>query len=545
MTWPGSSGRAGAGWPSLPSVEPIAIFWIVVLGLGGALFLYVRSRQERADEHRRQEQRDAYEQQQQDQAKGEVLDCIDRYFPFLRDSFRAGIEEGRKSNEAFWDALTDVPAVELGKTFYDLPALLPLAERRKHLYVVGKTGSGKTSLLLHLIKDDLEAGRGVGVIAPEAELFRDWLLPMVPEERAKEVIYFAPGNPKNPVTFNPLAVENGDDRGRAAEDLFAIFKRAVGQDEFGARMSPILANSFAYLTGRPGATLWDVKRLLEDPAYQKEIARDTIDEYLRDFWLKTYPSYPKGAHLPIVNRLDQFLRPLPVRRALCHPTSSFSIRRALAEGQILFFDLSGLAPDSMLLLGQMLLAKFQLELMRREAIPQELRQPFYLYADEFQTFAGVAEGTWRELLSRGRRYGLALTLAHQYPSQLPGGLQDEIFGNVNSIVAFNLSAKDALAVRKEFLEEPPTLSAKSAQPVALETLVALRPGRAVARLGGGAFALPLQTTEPLPPPPAERGAEVRDISWERYAAPPFADHDSKTSRGKGKRTREDDEDFLE
>jgi hypothetical protein len=132
----------------------------------------------------------------------------------------------------------------------------------------------------------------------------------------------------------------------------------------------------------------------------------------------------------------------------------------------------------------MLLAKFQLELMRREAVPQDERQPFYLYADEFQAFAGVAERTWRELLSRGRRYGLALTLAHQYPSQLPQGLQDEIFGNVASIVAFNLSAKDAMAVRKEFLEEPLTPTPEPARPIGLEALVALQTGRAMARLGG-------------------------------------------------------------
>lgn len=498
------------------ALGPLIVFGL--LGLGGLAFLKLWTRQHEADEARRRTKAEAYDQREQDKAKGQLLAEIDRYFPFLREPFRIFTANGDPPEDAFWRALEDIEAVDLGTTFYGLPARLPIAERRKHLYVVGKTGSGKTTLLLHLIKDDLENGRGICVIAPEAELFRDWLLPMVPEERAEEVVYFAPGNPKNPVTFNPLAVEDGDDKGRAAEDLFAIFKRAVGEEEFGARMSPILGNAFACLTGRPGATLWDVKRLLEDPAFQKELAKEQLDDYARDFWLKTYPSYPKGSHIPIVNRLDQFLRPLPVRRALCHPESSFSIRRALAEGQILFFDLSGLGPDSMLLLGQMLLSKFQLELMRRETTPQEKREPFYLYADEFQTFAGVAEGTWRELLSRGRRYGLGLTLAHQFPSQLPQGLQDEIFGNVASIVAFNVSAKDAQAVRKEFLEEPRTRSPKPAQPVPVETLVALRPGQAMARLGGGAFCLPLKTKEPLSGFPPEHGEQIRAVSWETYGA---------------------------
>ncbi len=502
-----------------------------------------RARQNEADEARRQATREAYEQQQEEKARAEILEEIDRYFPFLRNSFRTALNDGKKPEEAFWGALYEVPTIQLGKSFYNLPALLPIEERRKHLYVVGKTGSGKTSLLLHLIKEDLEEGRGVGVIAPEAELFRDWLLPLVPEDRAEKVIYFAPGNRKNPVTFNPLAVEESDDRGRAAEDLFAIFKRAVGEDEFGAPMSPILANAFACLTGRPEATLWDVKRLLEDAPYRNEIAHSMPDQYLRDFWLTTYPSYPKGSHLPIVNRLDQFLRPIPVRRALCHPESSFSIRRALASGQILFFDLSGLAPDNMLLLGQMLLSKFQLELMRRENIPQEARRPFYLYADEFQTFAGVAEGTWRELLSRGRRYGLALTLVHQFPSQLPQGLQDEIFGNVASLVAFNLSAKDAMAVRKEFLEDP--MSGDPARPISLEALVALRPGHAVARLGGGAFALPLRTMEPLEEPLAWRGEKIRDVSWKTYSVSALTHPSPRPSVAGPQHAPKDSEDFLE
>lgn len=520
-------------------VVVVAIFAAV-----GGVFWLLRHATDSADRAAREAKREAYDQREQGEVRTRVLADVDRYFPFLREPLRSFTKNGDPLEEAFWRALEDVEAVDLGTTFYGLPARLPIAERRKHLYIVGKTGSGKTTLLLHLMKDDLENGRGVCVIAPEAELFRDWLLPLVPEWRAEEVVYFAPGRPKNPVTFNPLAVEDGDDRGRASEDLFAIFKRAVGEEEFGARMSPILANAFACLTGRPGATLWDVKRLLEDPAFQKEIAREQLDDYARDFWLKTYPSYPKGSHIPIVNRLDQFLRPLTVRRALCHPESSFSLRRALAEGQILFFDLSGLAPDGMLLIGQMLLAKFQLELMRREAVPQEKREAFYLYADEFQAFAGVAEGTWRELLSRGRRYGVALTLAHQFPSQLPQALQDEIFGNVASIVAFNVSAKDAQAVRKEFLEEPRTLRLAEARPVPLETLVALRPGHAIARLGSGAFALPLRTPTPLKDPDARRGEEVREASWERYGVRARSDEHA----APGKTPREagaTEENFLE
>lgn len=495
--------------------EFLAVWGLIALVVGVVIAGYRRIQRvrEREDKARRQAAAEAYEKREQDHWHSLLLKDVNGYFPSLAPAFQESVDSGATPEDALFEVIAKTPGVVVG-TAWGVPALLPQQDRQKHLYVVGKTGTGKTSLLLNLIKADLEAGRGVGVIAPEAELFRDWLLPMIPEGREEEVIYFAPGNPKNPVTFNPLAVEDEEDRGRAAEELFSIFKRSVGEAEFGARMTPLLGNAFACLVGRPGATLWDVKRMLEDGSFRADVLKSVPDDYLRDFWETTFPQYPKGSHIPIVNRLDQFLRPLQVRQALCNPSSSFSFRRALDEGQILLLDLSGLAPDSMLLLGQMLLSKFQLELMRREVLTQAERSPYYLYADEFQAFAGVAEGTWRELFSRGRRYGLALTLAHQYPSQLPEGLRDEIFGNVASLVAFNLSAKDAQAVRKELLDRPAL--PVEAPPVSLEALVTLRTGQAIARLGSGAYALRVHTTEPIPEPLALRGESVRSISWERH-----------------------------
>lgn len=308
--------------------------------------------------------------------------------------------------------------------------------------MVGKTGSGKTTFLEHLMLRDLQAGHGMGVMAPEGELFRGRLLPLIPPERRVDVIYFAPGDPACPVTFNPLQVEEGDDALRAAEDLFTIFRRVLSGDALGPRMQPILQNAFALLVGRPGATLWDVtvKRLLTDAAFRNRVVGTAEDPYIREFWETTFPRFAKGADLPLLSRLDHFLRPPAVRRSLCHPMSSFSIRQALLQKKILLLDLFGLSEETRALLGQMLLSKFQIELMRRE-LAGGSPPTFYLYCDEFQTFAGFAEGVWRELLSRGRKYGLALTLAHQFPAQLPGALQEEIFGNVNSMISFALGNK--------------------------------------------------------------------------------------------------------
>ena len=515
-----SDGAAGLLFLGLYAVALVLsappVFLSIFAVAGGAIAL-VRYYQLQSDRERREAAHLAYQERESERNKQLFLDEVDCYFPFLKEPFKDRVSNGQVPEDAFLDALLEVPACEIGTTMYGLPARLPLSERTRHLYVVGKTGSGKTSLLLHLIHDDLAAGRGLCVMAPEAELFRDSLLPLVPESRADDVVYFAPGSLTNPVTFNPLSLEPGDDRGRAAGELLAIFRSALGDAELGARMTPILANIFSVLLNHPEATLWDVPRLLVDVTFREEALRATKDPYVRDFWLRTYPSYPKGAHLPIVNRLDQFLRPESIRQAVCHPVSTLSIRKALKERGILFFDLSRLDPASMLLMGQMLLSKFQLELMRREELPGEERSPFHLYADEFQTFAGVAEGTWRELLSRGRRYGLALTLAHQHPSQLPHGLQDEILGNVASIVAFGLSAKDAEVVRKELLDLPSVN--EPARPVAREALISLRVGEAVARLGSGSYAVPLKGPEPIDPPSRARGEWIAARSWERYGIP--------------------------
>lgn len=401
----------------------------------------------------------------------------------------------------------------------NLPVPLPPeAERRRHLYVVGKTGSGKTTFLEHLIAEDLAAGRGVGVIAPEGEFFAR-LLAMVPKERRNELIYFAPGNPECPLSFNPLSLEPGEDASRAAEDLFTIFKRSLADDELGPRMQPILQNSFAALIGRPGAALPDIKRLLDDATFRYEIASTSSDQYVREFWIDTYPRYPKGSDLPILNRLDQFLRPAPMRRCLGRAASSFSVRKVLADGQILFLDLFGLSQESRLVFGQLLLAKIQLELMRRE-LAGAAPGAFHLYCDELQAVAGTAEGLWRDLLSRGRKYGLAITAASQHPGQLPTGLQAEIFGNVASLVSFALGNKDAQAVRKELLVATVKKDAVRAEPIDAAELIELPVGQAYAKLAGGrAFKMTVKAPERLSGGSSATQAAIRE-SWKRFAAPP-------------------------
>jgi hypothetical protein len=237
---------------------------------------------------------------------------------------------------------------------------------------------------------------------------------------------------------------------------------------------------------------------------------------VRSFWRDTYPRFPEGAALPILSRLDQFLRPPSVRRAICRKQSSFSFRSILREKKILFVDLSGLSEETRLLLGQMVLSKFALELIRRERGASDA-EDFYLHCDEFQSFAGVSESLWRELLSRGRKYGLALTLANQYPGQLPPPLQAEIFGNVNSLVTFALGRKDADAVRKELLMRRVSKGEEKIEPLPPENLLELPVGRAIAKYGGGRA---VRLSMPPPLRASERQTErMMRASWQKYQRP--------------------------
>jgi hypothetical protein len=440
------------------------------------------------------------------------------YFPFVPTP-RVEEISGEAIRRAILATLRATPS--LG-TFDGFPApLLPPEERRRHLYVVGKTGSGKTTYLEHLVIRDLADGAGVAVIAPEGELFRERLLPLLPRAREGDLLYFAPGDSACTLAFNPFALEEGDEAGRAAEDLFTIFKRTLRAD-LGPRMEPILQNAFAALVGRAGATFWDVRRLLLEPLFRSEVTRTTEDPYVREFWRETYPRFPEGASLPILSRLDQFLRPPAVRRALTSPTSSFSLREVLRDGRVLFVDLSGLSEETRLLLGQMVLSKFQLELLRRERT-KEGGKTFFLYTDEFQTISGESEGVWRELLSRGRKYGLALTLANQYPGQLPTSLQAEIFGNVNSLAAFALGAKDAGVVRRELLRKRTDEKGEHIEPIAVEELLELPVGVGWAKFAGGR-AVRIEIPPPLRVRDAAAGGRAVAASWRRYgvAAPPPA-----------------------
>jgi len=519
-----------------------AFLLFVVIGVVRYVWTSIRDRIDEGREKQGWQQQRSAEQEEGEAQLATIMWLeVRELFPFLRtpvidEPTAANIVDGILESVCAQPMMGQVIAAQASQ-YWNLAGMpvpmLPIEERKRHLYIVGKTGSGKSTFLEYLILQDMWQGHGVGIISPEGEFFKSRLLPMIPPNRESELIYFAPGHPSNTLCFNPLALEPGEDPVRAAEDLFTIFKRSLAETELGPRMQPILQNAFAILVGRPGATLWDVRRLLQDKDFRDQAIDECQDEYVQEFWSQTYPRYAKGSDLPIINRLDQFLRPPVIRNVLCRPESSFSIRDALRHGKILMVDLYGLSEENRHLIGQILLSRFQLELLRRELVGTRHR-PFFLYADEFQSYASVAEGTWRELLSRGRKYGLALTLAHQYPAQIPTGLQGEILGNVKSIVSFALGAKDVSVLRNEFLQR--TFSGNGEEriaPIPDAALIELPTGQAYAKLGGGR-ASRILTFGPIDVEHPERAGVLMQQSWQRYGAKLLSDDLPKFRKAKPK-----------
>lgn len=391
---------------------------------------------------------------------------------------------------------------------------LPQEYRDRHIYIIGKSGSGKTNLIRNLIFQDLENGAGIGVLAPEQELLAEEILPYIPDHRMDDVIYFDPADPQCPA-FNPLHLEEGEDLDLKVDENLTIFKRAAG--ETGPRMEEILRQALYALTGRPDATLADLARLLDrtDPAFRSEVIRTSRDPGVVHFWRDVYPVMPKDAHLPVTNRLGRFLHARAVRNVLCKPHRSVSFRKAMDEGKVLLFNLSDglLGEQNSQLLGQLVISKFQLAAMTRASVSRYERRRFNLYVDEFQTFTGTAAVSYEKLLSRARKYALSLTLAHQQTGQIPAHLLREILGNVSTAICFQVSREDALKLSREMVTE----YNGALVTVPPGEILRLRVGQAWCKIGQSAFLMhtPLADQQPN----HRRGRSVIERARRNYGLP--------------------------
>lgn len=330
------------------------------------------------------------------------------------------------------------------------PFGLTTEERRHHTYVVGKTGSGKSTLLASILKQDLEAGRGVGLIDPHGDL-AERVLSFVPPKRYHQVLYFNPSDTDFPVGFNPFASQSVSDRPLVASALVGVFKKLYGES-WGPRLEYFLRNAILALLETPVPSLLALPRILTDKPFREKVLEDVRDPLLRTFFTEEYESYDPRfrteAISPILNKVGQFLSSPVVRHIVGQSTPGFNLRQVMDSGGIFIANLATgkLGEDNAALLGGLLVAAFQLAAMSRADQPEEERVDFFLAADEFQRFANEA---FASILSEARKYRLSLTLAHQYLDQIPGELLDAVFGNVGSLCCFRVGALDTIRLVRE------------------------------------------------------------------------------------------------
>lgn len=322
---------------------------------------------------------------------------------------------------------------------------LDVEERRRHLYVVGQTGTGKSTLLLNLIEQDLAAGEGVALLDPHGDL-AEVVLTRVPRARTNDLVYVNPADLDRPIGFNPLSQVREDLKPVVADGIVSAF-RHVWADSWGHRLDYILTNAVRALLDTPGATLLMLPRLLIDDAFRGRIVEHhAADPIVRSFWVNEYARYTTSfrteAIAPIQNKIGKILMVPSLRNMLAQPRSTITLRRLMDEGAIVVCNLSkgSLGESTAHLLGALLTTSLAQAALSRADHPAPERRVFHLYADEFHAFA---TDSFALILSEARKYGLTLTLAHQYLSQLPDPLRSAVFGNAGSIVACRCGAEDA------------------------------------------------------------------------------------------------------
>lgn len=326
------------------------------------------------------------------------------------------------------------------------------ADRRSHFYIVGKTGTGKSTLIKNLVAQDIEQGRGVAVIDPHGDLVED-ILNFIPKRRTNDVVYFNPADTAYPIGLNILEA-SGEEGKQLTASAFISVCRHIWGDFWGPRSEFIMYNAVLAIMDTPGNTLLGVYRMLVDEKFRKRIVANVKDPMVRIFWQEDFENYnikfQKEIIAPVQNKIGQLLTGAPLRNIVGQVKSSIDFRYIMDNGQILLANLSKgrVGEDRANLLGSVLITKMYLSILGRQNIEEKERCDFYLYVDEFQNFATDA---FSSILSEARKYRLNLTLAHQYLDQLPEGIKRAVFGNVGAVAAFRVGCMDAERLEVEFL----------------------------------------------------------------------------------------------
>lgn len=326
-------------------------------------------------------------------------------------------------------------------------------DRLRHMYMIGKTGTGKSSLFLNMIIQDILNGNGVGVIDPHGELIRD-VLDYIPEERIKDVVLVDPSDFERPIGINIMQLEEGESIDRAAAEIVNAFK-SIFADSWGPRLEYILRNTVKAIMSVEGTTVLGIKRVLEDDDYRKFITTQLKDPVLKKFFEKEFAEFKSNNKLktesisPIQNKIGPFETIQIIRNILCQRNSTINFTDIMNSKKIFLFNLSKgmLGDDVKNLFGSLIVSKLQSTVLKRANISADERSPFYLYIDEFQNFT---TDTFQSILSESRKYGLGLYLTHQFIEQLSETMRAAVIGNVGTIVTYSLGSRDASVMKEVF-----------------------------------------------------------------------------------------------
>lgn len=324
-------------------------------------------------------------------------------------------------------------------------------DRRRHVYVIGKTGMGKTNLLENMIYSDIINGHGVCYVDPHGDT-AERIINFIPSNRINDVIYFNPADMEYPISFNVLESVDPTHKHLVASGLVGVFKK-IWADSWGPRLEYILRNCLLALLDHPDSTLLGVTRILVDKEYRKKVINNVKDPVVKSFWLDEFTKFNDRTLAevisPIQNKVGQFLSTALIRNIVGQVKSTINFRDIMDTRKILILNLSKgrIGEDASSLLGAMMITKIQLAAMSRVDIREEDRKDFYLYVDEFQNFATES---FASILSEARKYRLNLIIAHQYIKQLEEKVSDSVFGNVGTLISFRVGAADAEELVKEF-----------------------------------------------------------------------------------------------
>ncbi len=331
-------------------------------------------------------------------------------------------------------------------------------DRRRHMYLIGRSGVGKTTILDTLTVHDIMTGRGVGVVDPHGE-FSERMLKMVPKNRLDDVVYFNPADTEFPIAFNPMEAVGNETRHSIASSLLAVFKK-IWPDVWSPRMEYILNNTILALLEYPDATFLGLSNMLANKTFRKQVVDNLTDPVVKAFWTDEFARYQDKfqteAIAPIQNKVGQFIANPLIRNIIGQPKSKMNLRDIMDNQKILIVRLpTGLVGESnAALLGALVITKLQQAAMARIDTPEAERKDFFLLIDEFQNFATES---FISILAEARKYRLCMTLAHQYIEQVPETIQAAILGNVGTMGVFRIGARDAQILEKEF---EPTITAQ-------------------------------------------------------------------------------------